>query len=161
MHYTITDISILLTVATCGVVFFKYEQGRKKKQAGNNEDLVQESLEAMITLLNPAVVRGWNIIIQYNIAGAGYWHIEIADEKARLRKGRIARPDLVMMMTSETWMSLVSGKLSGEMAYLSGKMKTEGDPEIFLQHEEIFDRKKHIQAFTTEKATEYHGYNNE
>jgi putative sterol carrier protein len=101
---------------------------------------VAESFEGMIRLINPEVVRGWNIVIQYQIEGSGSWYIEILHGKGHVEAGEHKSPDLRVFTDTETWMSIVRREISGEMALISGKLRAEGNMEIIVQHDEIFDR---------------------
>jgi len=143
-------ISILLSIVVLsGSIFFRYLLLKTKNRSSNSKrfsqsivNSVDESFEWMVKMVNFEVVAGWNIIIQYNIRKEGTWYIEIANGKCSLNKGRHKEPNLIIDTDVDTWMAIVNNKISGEEAYFTGKLKAEGDMEILMQYEEIFDRER-------------------
>lgn len=148
-----TDLIVIgvfaLAALGLGIYFFNLTpQNRNQLDSRQqpHENVIHESFEAMIGLLNREIVRGRDIVIQYDIHDIGLWNISIQHENAYLRKGLAEKPNLTLMTDCDTWLALVNGDTSGEVAYLSGKLKKEGDVGIFLQHEKIFDRKQAISC---------------
>lgn len=142
-------ILLLGILVVCSLMIIYYVMRKITRRVTDKNDMtpqdtlsVKESLEWMIKMFNPEIVAGWDITIQYDIKSSGQWYIEIKNARCTLNEGEHNSPNLTMKTDVETWMSIVHNKLSGEMAAVTGKLKAEGDMEIFLQHEEIFDRKR-------------------
>lgn len=105
---------------------------------------VEESLQKMVSLFQPEAVKGWNFVIQYTIKGegGGNWHVEILDGKCALHAKKHKNPNLKISFKVDDWLLIANGKITGEKAYLSGKLKAEGDTEILVQLGEIFNTEK-------------------
>ncbi|HEX4206389.1 MAG TPA: SCP2 sterol-binding domain-containing protein [Ktedonobacteraceae bacterium] len=104
---------------------------------------VEETFEAMQHLFNPAAASGVNKTVQWNISGneAGVWAVKIANQAYELIKGGVEKPDLTMSMSDETWIAIAEGKLDPVNAFMSGKVKTQGDVMLAMRINQIFPRK--------------------
>ena len=73
--------------------------------------------------------QGLDSTYQFHITGddGGDWHAHIAWENCEIGRGTIDDPDVTINMTSNDWLALASGKLNPETAYMTGKLKVEGD----------------------------------
>ena len=101
---------------------------------------VKETFEAMPGRFKPERAQGVNAVIQYDITGegGGTYHVEIADGKCTLREGPAAAPKLTLMMAAPDWLDMVTGKLNGQMAFMSGKLKHKGDMGLLMKLASMF-----------------------
>ncbi len=101
---------------------------------------VKETFEAMPARFKPERAQGVNAVIQYDITGegGGTYHVEIADEKCTLREGPAAAPKLTLTMAAQDWLDMVTGKLNGQMAFMSGKLKHKGDMGLLMKLASMF-----------------------
>ena len=98
--------------------------------------------EGMEKILDTTLLGYQKCIIQYKIYGqeSGTWHFEIYKGEAVLRNFEHENPQLEMCVDYKTWMSIVNGEITGEMAFSQGLIKAEGDFQILIQHDELFNR---------------------
>ena len=47
-------------------------------------------------------------------------------------------PNLTLTMSSQDWLDMVAGKLSGQMAFMSGKLKLKGDMGLAMKLGSMF-----------------------
>ncbi|HAM55405.1 MAG TPA: sterol carrier protein, partial [Candidatus Rokubacteria bacterium] len=47
-------------------------------------------------------------------------------------------PNLTLTMSSQDWLDMVGGKLSGQMAFMSGKLKLKGDMGLAMKVGSLF-----------------------
>ncbi len=86
-----------------------------------------EFIEKMNDRFDPAAAQGENIVFQFNIEDQGTYHLTIKDGTCGMGDGEAADPNVTLSMNSETLQKLASGELDGMMAFMSGKLKVEGD----------------------------------
>ncbi len=53
--------------------------------------------------------------------------LSIADQSADVREGTAAEPGITLKMKDTDYVNLVNGTLSGQKAFLSGKLRFKGD----------------------------------
>jgi putative sterol carrier protein len=96
---------------------------------------VKETFDAMASRFRAEKAAGVNATIQYDIAGdqGGTWNAVIKDGTCAVNAGAAATPSLTLAMTSQDWLDMVGGKLSGQMAFMSGKLKLKGDMGLAMK----------------------------
>jgi putative sterol carrier protein len=83
---------------------------------------------------------GTNAVVQYDIAGegGGTWHAVIKDGTCTVTPGPAPTPNLTLSMTAQDWLDMVSGKQSGQMLFMSGKLKLKGDMGLAMKLGSMF-----------------------
>ena len=102
---------------------------------------VKETFDLMPTKFKAANAAGVNKTIQYDISGdgGGTWHAVIKDGTCTVNSGAAAAaPDLTVTMASSDWLDMTAGKLNGQMAFMSGKLKLQGDMGLAMKLASLF-----------------------
>ena len=101
---------------------------------------VKETIELMSTRFKAANAAGVNKTIQYDITGdgGGTWHAVIKDGTCTVSSGAGSAPDLTVTMASSDWLDMTAGKLNGQMAFMSGKLKLKGDMGLAMKLASLF-----------------------
>jgi putative sterol carrier protein len=101
---------------------------------------VKETFDAMAGRFRPDKAAGVNATIQYEITGdqGGNWHAVIKDGQCAVNAGVAASPTLTLTMSAQDWLDMVGGKLSGQMAFMSGKLKLKGDMGLAMKIGSLF-----------------------
>jgi putative sterol carrier protein len=105
------------------------------------DDVVpQQVFDGMRQSFVPARARGVHARYQFNLSGAngGLWWIEVSDAKCRIGRGRIRDPGVTLIASDRDWVALSNGKLPGFWAFLTGRLKIQGDQQLARQLDEIF-----------------------
>jgi putative sterol carrier protein len=101
---------------------------------------VKETFDAMPNRFRPDKAQGTNATIQYDITGAdgGTWHATIKDGACSVHSGAATNPSLTLSMSTQDWLDMVAGKLSGQMAFMAGKLKLKGDMGLAMKIGSMF-----------------------
>ncbi len=96
---------------------------------------VKETFDAMPGRFRADRAQGVKAVIQYDIAGegGGTYHVDIAEGRCNVAPGPAASPNLTLTMAAPDWLDMVSGKLNGQMAFMSGKLKLKGDMGLAMK----------------------------
>lgn len=73
--------------------------------------------------------------VQMNITGpeGGQWAITVKNRNLAVRKGSEEKPTMTITMADLDFVDLINGKMSGEKAFMSGKLKFDGDFSVALK----------------------------
>lgn len=103
---------------------------------------VREIFRLMPEQLNEDTARGMNSVIQFNLTGedGGTWYAEIADGSCTVCEGTHPAPNMTMTMSAADYVDMITGKLNGQMAFMSGKLKINGDMGLAMKMQSLFKR---------------------
>jgi putative sterol carrier protein len=75
------------------------------------------------------------VTVQINIAGpnGGDWAVTIKNQKLEVKEGTRPSPTLSLEMAEKDYMEVVNGKMSGEKAFLTGKLRFKGNIALALK----------------------------
>ena len=81
-----------------------------------------------------------NAAVVFDLSGdeGGQWTVQIADGKCEVLETAIDSPTATVKMASEDYTAMVSGKLNPMMAFMSGKIKVDGDLNSVMKVQQIF-----------------------
>ena len=101
---------------------------------------VKETFDGMASRFQPSKATGLNATIQYDISGdgGGSWNAVIKDGTCQVNQGAATNPSLTIAMTSQDWLDMLSGKQSGQMLFMSGKLKVKGDMGLAMKLGSMF-----------------------
>jgi putative sterol carrier protein len=105
-------------------------------------DQVKEIFNQMPANLNADAAKGMNSVIQFNLSGdgGGNYHVIIKDGACTVQEGAHASPNMTMTMAAQDYVDMISGKLNGQMAFMSGKLKIAGDMGLAMKMQSLFKR---------------------
>ena len=101
---------------------------------------VKEVFEEMPSRFRADKAAGVNATIQYDITGdqGGTWHAVIKDGTCSVAPGASSSSNLTITMSSQDWLDMTAGKLTGQMAFMSGKLKLKGDMGLAMKIGSMF-----------------------
>jgi len=88
----------------------------------------------------PDKASGTNATIQYDVSGdgGGTWNAVIKDGTCAVNPGAATSPNLTLTMSSQDWLDMLAGKQSGQMLFMSGKLKVKGDMGLAMKLGSMF-----------------------
>ena len=92
--------------------------------------------------LDANAAKGMNSTIQFNLSGdnGGQWYVTIEDGKAEVHEGTAPSANMTLSMTAQDYVDMITGKLNGQMAFMSGKLKIAGDMGLAMKMQTLFKR---------------------
>jgi putative sterol carrier protein len=105
-------------------------------------DDVKAIFSAMPANFNADAAKGMNSVIQFNLSGdgGGSWHVAIKEGTCTVNEGAHASPNMTMTMAAQDYVDMIMGKLNGQMAFMSGKLKIAGDMGLAMKMQSLFKR---------------------
>ncbi|MCA9770755.1 MAG: SCP2 sterol-binding domain-containing protein [Myxococcales bacterium] len=88
---------------------------------------------------DPSKVAGFEGVLQFNITGdaGGKWYAHISGGKAEVKEGEHASPSIQVTMKDKDFVNFINGKLSGQMAFMTGKLKFKGDMSMAMKLQKL------------------------
>ncbi|MFO7776023.1 MAG: SCP2 sterol-binding domain-containing protein [Candidatus Hydrogenedentota bacterium] len=104
----------------------------------NNAD---QFFEALRERIDPSQVQGLTATYQFHLSGegGGDWYVRVTDGQPEIVEGTANAPSVTLRASADDWMRIVSGELSGEQAFLSGRLKVEGDMTLAMKLQSLID----------------------
>lgn len=89
--------------------------------------------------LDMSKTAGLDAVIQINLTGpnGGNWIVTIKDQKLDVQQGESPTPSITIKMVDSDYVDMVNGKLSGERAFMTGKLKFRGSMAIGMKLKSI------------------------
>src|SRR6188472_4066103 len=86
----------------------------------------REFFDTLESRVDASKTAGLNNSYLFEIEGAGTWKVDVADGKVSVTEGAGDADDTIRT-SQETFCALASGEQNPTSAYLTGKLKVEGD----------------------------------
>lgn len=101
---------------------------------------VDELFEALAGRLDAEAASGINRTIQWKITdlNPGVWAFRLLDGRGELIPGGVEMPDTTFLTTSDTWMGIAEGRIDAMRAFMTGKLKVQGDMMLALKVPKLF-----------------------
>jgi len=100
----------------------------------------KQAFDMMPTRFNKEAAKGLNAIYQFDLSGdrGGKWHVIINNDTCQVKEGPAASPSITISMTAQDYLDMLSGKLNGQMAFMTGKLRIAGDMGLALRMQSLF-----------------------
>ena len=106
--------------------------------ASNVKDVFEQHIPAKFQA-KPDVVTKINAIYQFNISGpgGGQWSVDCTKPGGEVASGQAAAAKCTVNCTDADFLNIVNGKLNAQMAFMSGKLKIQGDMGLAMKLQQI------------------------
>ena len=85
------------------------------------------------------MVQKINAIYQFNISGpgGGAWSVDCTQPGGKIQAGTAPSPKCTVAAVDSDFLAIVNGKLNAQMAFMSGKLRIQGDMGLALKLQQI------------------------
>lgn len=85
------------------------------------------------------IVAKINAVYQFDIAGpgGGGWSVDCTVPGGAVQAGTAANARCTVAMSEADFLNMINGKLNAQMAFMSGKLKIQGDMGLALKLQQI------------------------
>ena len=104
-----------------------------------NVDSVDAFFEQLEERIDPEGVQGIDATFLFDLDGeqGGQWSVVLQGGKPTVSKSAVENPDITIIATAENWLKIVNGELSGQAAFLTGKIRLRGDMALAMKLQNI------------------------
>jgi putative sterol carrier protein len=104
----------------------------------NVKDVFEKHIPAKFQA-KPDVVSRINAIYQFNITGpgGGTWSVDCTHPGGKVQPGSAASPKCTVAAVDQDFLAIVNGRLNAQMAFMSGKLRIQGDMGLALKLQQI------------------------
>jgi putative sterol carrier protein len=90
---------------------------------------VKGIVEAMPSRFNPDAASGVDAVFQFDVSGeeVGQYYLVVKEQQCQIGEGMHASPNVTFTMASGDFIDMMTGKISGQAAFFSGKLRVSGD----------------------------------
>jgi len=87
----------------------------------------------------PDVIQKINAVYQFNISGpgGGSWSVDCTQPGGRVAPGTASSAKCTVAAVDQDFLNIVNGKLNAQMAFMSGKLRIQGDMGLALKLQQI------------------------
>ncbi|MCP5097227.1 MAG: SCP2 sterol-binding domain-containing protein [Chloroflexi bacterium] len=80
------------------------------------------------------------LTVAFNLTGddGGQWAVEVANGKANVVEGEVDNPTATIKMDGGDYVKMTKGELNPMMAFMSGKIKVDGDLNSVMKFQQLF-----------------------
>lgn len=84
---------------------------------------------------NADVVKSVNAVYQFQISGpgGGDWAVDCTAPGGKVITGKASNAQCTVIMTDADFMDMVTGKLDGQIAFMTGKLQIQGDMALAMK----------------------------
>lgn len=101
---------------------------------------VKDVFSKMPDVFSPTGAQGVDAVFQFQITGenGGSWHVTVKDGACQVAEGAHANPNVTLTLSDENWLAMINRELNGMQAFMTGKLKVNGDIMLAQRIYDIF-----------------------
>jgi putative sterol carrier protein len=103
---------------------------------------IDEIMQRLPAAFDPDRAQGLKANIQFDFTSDGgkKYVVRIADSSCTVEEGEIANPDAALITSQTTYQAVAEGRLNVATAFMTGKLKVQGNIQLLMRFQQIFHR---------------------
>ncbi len=101
---------------------------------------VEEVMNKLVAKFQPEAASDMEAVFQINIEDDQPYIVTVKNSECEVSKGEHADPSVTLIMDSETFVDIIYGDLGGTFAFMSGRLRAEGDVMLATKLSGLFKR---------------------
>jgi putative sterol carrier protein len=97
----------------------------------------KEFFDGLEARVDPARLAGMENSYLFDVDGEGVWLVDVRDDKLTVTEGE-EPADVTIKTSGETFAKIVTGDQNATTAYMTGKLKVEGDLGAAMKLQKLF-----------------------
>jgi len=100
----------------------------------------KQAFDLMPSRFNKDAAKGLSAVYQFDLSGdgGGKWQVTIGNDQCEVKEGAHPSPNITISMTASDYLDMLAGKLNGQMAFMTGKLRIAGDMGLALRLQSLF-----------------------
>ena len=98
---------------------------------------VREFFETLEARVDPSKTAGMSNSYLFEVEGAGTWKVDVVDGNVSVSEGP-GEADATIRTSEETFRAIASGDQNPTTAYMTGKIKVDGDMAAAMKLQKLF-----------------------
>ncbi len=99
----------------------------------------REFFESLESRVDPSKTAGMNTTYLFEIDGAGTWRVDTRDGALSVTEGTDdGDADVTISASEDTFQQIAAGDLNATTAYMTGKVKVQGDMSLATRLRDLF-----------------------
>jgi len=100
----------------------------------------KQAFDMMPSRFKKDAAKGLNAIYQFDLSGdgGGKWQVLINNYQCKVKEGAHPSPNITISMAAQDYLDMLAGKLNGQMAFMTGKLRINGDMGLALRLQSLF-----------------------
>ncbi len=96
---------------------------------------ISEFFSSVEKRVNARATAGMNAILQFLITGenGGQWNVAVKDGTVSVNSGVVDAPNITITAGDNDWLALVSGRMSPQVAFVTGRVRLQGDVSLAIK----------------------------
>jgi putative sterol carrier protein len=101
---------------------------------------IAEIFPAMCQRFVPEKAEGVNAIIQFDLSGdnGGLYWLRIVEGRCESGDGQAENPKMTLRAAADDWHAVATGAMAPMQAFMSGKLKIQGDMSLAMKLQTMF-----------------------
>ncbi|OMH33604.1 SCP2 sterol-binding domain-containing protein [Motiliproteus sp. MSK22-1] len=101
---------------------------------------VVEVMNKLVSKFQADAAGDMEAVFQINIEDDQPYYVSISNGECEVSEGEHPDPEVTLIMDSETFVDIISGDLGGTFAFMSGRLRAEGDVILATRLTSLFKR---------------------
>jgi putative sterol carrier protein len=100
-------------------------------------DSARDFFEGLESRVDPAKTAGMNNSYVFDVKGSGQWTVRVTDGDVKVTEGA-EQADVTISATAETFERIARGEQNPTTAFMTGKLKIDGDMGAAMKLKQLF-----------------------